>query len=184
MCNEFLNGEGSRCALFGAHHASLWLCGRAVEVPFSYWVTIIRCVKKLRLKGWRNGTWGAVISVAPGPETALYDSSFRLLRLPPDRRPYLFHSPVFKPGTIISDEGFRVTLKTRYQLEYEDGQGISVSLNYDAVFPEIDILTLSVVAFRGDAVVPFEPVQQAKMFDNIASALQWKGFTVHFVESS
>jgi hypothetical protein len=96
----------------------------------------------------------------------------------------LFHSPLSRPGTIISDEGFRVTLKTRYQLEYEDGQGTSICLNYDAVFPEIDILILSFVASRGAASISLESAQQAKIFDNIASALQWKGYTVHFVKSS
>jgi hypothetical protein len=77
-----------------------------------------------------------------------------------------------------------VTLKTRYQLEYEDGQGTSICLNYDAVFPEIDILILSFVASRGAASISLESAQQAKIFDNIASALQWKGYTVHFVKSS
>ena len=96
----------------------------------------------------------------------------------------MFHSPWFRSGTIISDEGFRVMLKTRYQLEYEDGQGTSVCLNYDAVFPEIDILTLSFAASQGGTAISVEPAQQANIFDNIASALQWKGYTVHFVKSS
>ena len=96
----------------------------------------------------------------------------------------MFHSPLFRSGTIISDEGFRVTLKTRYRLEYEDGQGTSVCLNYDAVFPEIDILILSFVASQGMDAISLEPAQRAKIFDNVACALQWKGYTVHFVKSS
>ncbi len=86
-------------------------------------------------------------------------------------------------GIIISDEGFRVTLKTRYQLEYEDGQGTVVRLNYDAVSPDIDLLTLSFAISQEMDAVPLESVQQAKILENITSALQWKGYNVHFVES-
>ena len=55
----------------------------------------------------------------------------------------MFHSPFIRRGLIVSDEGFCIILRTRYQIKYQDNNGLTASFNYDAVFPNLDLLMLS-----------------------------------------
>ena len=95
----------------------------------------------------------------------------------------MFHIPLLRRGTISSDEGFRIVLRTRYHLEYQDNFGLCVSYNYDAVFPNLDLLILSENAVRNEHSVELTPSQKEQIRQSIVSALQWKGYIVRFVES-
>ena len=96
----------------------------------------------------------------------------------------MFSSPLFRSGTVISDQGFQVTLKTRYQLEYKDSDNLTVNLNYDAVFPNCDLLVLSWQAWCADRLLDMQPAERSAIMEKISAALMWKGYEVHMVQSS
>ncbi len=92
----------------------------------------------------------------------------------------MFRSPIFRSGTIISDEGFRLRLTLPYVLRYwEDDLVVDVSC--DAVKPHIDLLHSSVSAFKNGSFTRLTAAEDKQLFDNISRALEWRGYNVTVV---
>lgn len=95
----------------------------------------------------------------------------------------MFTSPFLRPGTIISDSGFTITLAGRYQLTYDE-PGLTASLNYDAGKIVLDLLTHSLLIFNGGNLLTLNEEVRRRILLNVSQALEWKGYTVYLVGSS
>ena len=95
----------------------------------------------------------------------------------------VFHSPLFRSGTIVSSEGFRVTLRSRYTFEYQEDD-LLVTANYDAATVDLDLLTESLSAWRGDRLLTLAPETTGRILCNMEAALTWKGYRVRLVASA
>jgi hypothetical protein len=96
----------------------------------------------------------------------------------------MFHSPLFRSGTILSSDGFEVKLRSRYVLEYRDKE-VFVEIAYDAVKPDLDLLTKSLSAYSSDnRQITLTPDTCSRILNGICAALTWKGFNVNLVASA
>jgi hypothetical protein len=91
----------------------------------------------------------------------------------------LFHSPLFRPGTIVSDEGFRVRLLSRYFLLYEE-EGLSVKLQFEGD-KQKDLFYGSMESPSTDMPLNLSPETEERIYCNVQQALEWKGFSVRLV---
>jgi len=91
----------------------------------------------------------------------------------------LFHSPLFRPGTIVSDEGFRVRLLSRYFLLYEE-EGLSVKLQFEGDTQK-DLFYGSMESPSTDMPLNLSPEAEERIYGNVQQALEWKGFSVRLV---
>jgi hypothetical protein len=91
----------------------------------------------------------------------------------------LFHSPLFRPGTIISDEGFRIRLLSRYFLLYEE-EGFSVKLQFEGDMLK-DLFYGSIESPLTDRPLSLSPETEKQIYGNVQRALEWKGFSVRLV---
>jgi hypothetical protein len=91
----------------------------------------------------------------------------------------LFHSPLFRPGTIVSDEGFRVRLLSRYFLLYEE-EGLSVKLQFEGDTQK-DLFYGSMESPSTDMPLNLSPETDERIYGNVQQALEWKGFSVRLV---
>lgn len=92
----------------------------------------------------------------------------------------MFRSPLFRSGTIISDEGFTVQFIPPYAIQYQEGE-LEIDVTCDAVRPHLDLLHGSASAFRAGQFVHLNSSEDCRMFENITSALEWKGYIVNLV---
>ena len=91
----------------------------------------------------------------------------------------MFHSPLFRPGTIVSDEGFRVRLLSRYFLLYEE-EGLSVKLQFEGDTQK-DLFYGSMESPSTDMPLNLSPEAEERIYGNVQQALEWKGFSVRLV---
>ena len=91
----------------------------------------------------------------------------------------MFHSPLFRPGTIVSDEGFRVRLLSRYFLLYEE-ESLSVKLQFEGDTQK-DLFYGSMESPSTDMPLNLSPEAEERIYGNVQQALEWKGFSVRLV---
>jgi hypothetical protein len=91
----------------------------------------------------------------------------------------LFHSPLFRSGTIIFDKGFRVRLLSRYFLLYEE-EGLSVKLQFEGDTRK-DLFYGSIESPSTDMPLNLSPETEKRIYGNVQRAIEWKGFSVRLV---
>jgi hypothetical protein len=91
----------------------------------------------------------------------------------------LFHSPLFRSGTIIFDKGFRVRQLSRYFLLYEE-EGLSVKLQFEGDTRK-DLFYGSIESPSTDMPLNLSPETEKRIYGNVQRALEWKGFSVRLV---
>jgi|HubBroStandDraft_5_1064220.scaffolds.fasta_scaffold851162_1 hypothetical protein len=91
----------------------------------------------------------------------------------------MFRSPLFSRGLIVSDEGFRVRLLSRYFLLYEE-EGLSVKLQFEGDTRK-DLFYGSIESPSTDMPLSLSPETEKRIYGNVQRALEWKGFSVRLV---
>jgi hypothetical protein len=91
----------------------------------------------------------------------------------------MFRSPLFSKELIVSDEGFRVRLLSRYFLLYEE-EGLSVKLQFEGDMRK-DLFYGSIELPSTDMPLSLSPETEKRIYSNVQRALEWKGFSVRLV---
>ncbi len=89
----------------------------------------------------------------------------------------MFRIPFFNRHKVVSDEGFTITFVSRHALRYDEGD-IAVLIDIDGDRTQMDMFTKSIRAFDSDGKLP-DALTIQKIENNIALALEWKGWKVH-----
>ncbi len=91
----------------------------------------------------------------------------------------MFKIPLLQRSKIVSDEGFSVTVLSRYAVRYEqDGRSMLVSIEEGD--GHIDIFHSS-IKWEDDPGEAIDAATDQRITENLAKALEWRGWSVGVV---
>jgi hypothetical protein len=91
----------------------------------------------------------------------------------------MFRIPLISRHTIVSDEGFAITFISRNVLRYDEGD-VSLLFDIDGDGKRMDLIARSMRTSDTNGKSPDE-VTLRRIEDNVARALEWRGWSVQVV---
>jgi|GEM_PF-4315934 len=92
----------------------------------------------------------------------------------------MFKVPLLHRSKIVSDEGFSVTVLSRYAVRYEEG-GRSMLVTIEEGAGHIDIFHSSIKSWENDPGEALDSATDRRITQNLTSALEWRGWSIAVV---
>jgi len=91
----------------------------------------------------------------------------------------MFRVPLLHRSSIISDQGFTVTVVSRSKLEYRENQRV-MSISIEQGGRHIDVFHSTIRRWDGESL-PISNADDRRITENILAALRWRGWTANVV---
>jgi len=91
----------------------------------------------------------------------------------------VFKVPLLQRSTIVSDQGFSVTVVSRSELKYEESHRV-MTISIEQGDRHIDVFHSTIRRWDGDET-PITSADDRMITENILAALRWRGWAAEVV---